>query len=430
MDRLAKENLVVAHDRDKGFVFDVATNTMLKSSIECIKYIKQLQEAPDEKEKEYKEMQKYLDNRFSKIQTTIPTHPNSFISQNLNKLTVMVSNACNLRCKYCYAGYGDFNGYGNRIMNGSDAVRYIDALITGRFRNIENLQFFGGEPLLGIGAIVSICEHFKTLFQYNKIESIPKYSMVSNFTIMNETIKKVIEKYNISVTVSLDGPEEINDCLRVFPDDRGTYKLISNHIWELKKNVKSIEATYTKMHTEAGWTMKDLREYIQKKFLMPKELIKIVPAIGDNKYCYRENDDPPDDELHIDLDNVYVLRMIKYKYQNDLFCNAGFNSLALMENGDLYPCHMYALDRKFLMGTYNRRAEEPYENIGSMSQRAYKEMSCVKKSNHIECEGCWLRNICHSCPANKLISGEYGKIKKERCRKKKQLYKELMLSIL
>ncbi|MGQ9468074.1 MAG: radical SAM protein [Anaerolineae bacterium] len=66
---------------------------------------------------------------------------------------------CNLRCRYCYAGGGN---YGMRLQPMSSAV----ALQTVRwaqahFAAIGTIQFFGGEPALNSRIIRTVCEAFR-----------------------------------------------------------------------------------------------------------------------------------------------------------------------------------------------------------------------------------------------------------------------------
>ena len=62
-------------------------------------------------------------------------------------LCLHVSHDCNLRCRYCFAGTGDF-GTGHRMtMDAETAKKAIDWVVqkSGKRRNIE-IDFFGGEP--------------------------------------------------------------------------------------------------------------------------------------------------------------------------------------------------------------------------------------------------------------------------------------------
>ncbi len=68
----------------------------------------------------------------------------------IDSLKIHVSNACNLKCKYCYANQGNY-GKETKIMN-SDVVNklinFIDAYI--KNHKLKHIAFFGGEPLLAI----------------------------------------------------------------------------------------------------------------------------------------------------------------------------------------------------------------------------------------------------------------------------------------
>lgn len=55
----------------------------------------------------------------------------------------------------------------------------------------------------------------------------PQFGIVTNGTIINDDILRILSVYNIAVTISCDGPREINDKLRVNKNHEGVYCIIS-----------------------------------------------------------------------------------------------------------------------------------------------------------------------------------------------------------
>lgn len=76
---------------------------------------------------------------------------------NLPQLVFEVTDACNLRCKYCAYGefYEDYDCRENKMLSTEKAIRLIDYLVeywnsnlnTSADKNIM-ISFYGGEPLL------------------------------------------------------------------------------------------------------------------------------------------------------------------------------------------------------------------------------------------------------------------------------------------
>lgn len=56
--------------------------------------------------------------------------------------------------------------------------------------------------------------------------SFDKFTAITNCVLENEKISSLKRKYNIRLTVGLDGPESIHDLQRVFPNGEGMYKSV------------------------------------------------------------------------------------------------------------------------------------------------------------------------------------------------------------
>lgn len=92
-----------------------------------------------------------------------------------------------------------------------------------------------------------------------------------------------------------------------------------------------------------------------------------------------------------------------------------------MPNGDIYPCHMYAVDRNYCLGTIIN--ELNFHNI----KQQLDNLPLKNKNNYIECQSCWARKFCHLCPANTLISSEEVAINEDVCNKRRRHYEKMLL---
>ena len=85
-------------------------------------------------------------------------------------------------------------------------------------------------------------------------------------------------------------------------------------------------------------------------------------------------------------------------------CPIGHNVFTIMPNGDIYPCHLLAWNKEFLMGNI-------FSPIRLVSSKQYKKviksLSFTIKQNNKKCQDCIARNFCGGCPARWLIENQW-----------------------
>jgi uncharacterized protein len=89
---------------------------------------------------------------------------------NLPQLTFEVTDACNLRCKYCGYGelYDDYDKRENKMINKDAALKLIDylAVLWNSEQNVSAkrnvyISFYGGEPLLNMPFIETLVRLYR-----------------------------------------------------------------------------------------------------------------------------------------------------------------------------------------------------------------------------------------------------------------------------
>jgi len=131
-----------------------------------------------------------------------------------------ITNRCNYKCKYC----GRWKKK-EKELSTQQVFSIIDEL---KQLGCKSVVFTGGEPLLreDIGLIVNYCKKNDLIVGIN-----------SNGSLFR---KRINELKNIdSLTLSLDGPEKINDSLRV----KGSYRNIVDAIKTAKSNKINVSLT-------------------------------------------------------------------------------------------------------------------------------------------------------------------------------------------
>lgn len=161
---------------------------------------------------------------------------------NLEQLTFELTDACNLKCKYC--GYGSlYNTYEkreNKYMDFEMAKQTIDYLYKIWSNNPGKSSprkivfgFYGGEPLLNMGLIKQIVNYLESL---NPIpNTIYGYNMTSNAVLLDKYQDFFAEK-EFDILISLDG-DEWGDSYRT--DFAGTPSF--NRVFQ---NIQSLKNSY------------------------------------------------------------------------------------------------------------------------------------------------------------------------------------------
>ena len=133
---------------------------------------------------------------------------------NMRQLVFEVTDACNLKCKYCAYGdmYDDYDTREEKMLPVNKAIRLIDYLVdfwkSGRNKSGKQkiyLSFYGGEPLLNMPFIMDIIEYVE-----NKIkcpERLFEFSMTTNAMRLNKYMD-FLQEHAFVLLISLDGNKE------------------------------------------------------------------------------------------------------------------------------------------------------------------------------------------------------------------------------
>jgi uncharacterized protein len=292
----------------------------------------------------------------------------------LERLVINVTHDCNLRCSYCYADTGAY-GAKRMILSEKTGEEIVDDFFA-RFRQIGQIQFFGGEPFLNIDGIESLCEHVTNICRRENVTR-PAFTMSSNGTILNDRIVDIINRYHISITVSLDGARLINDSQRKYASGAGSYERVIKNIAILKERTgqpAQIEGTYTARHVEMDFSLVEFMKFIATELdvhylhmpwilgnayqgtgIEPTEknidhLISVYRAA--NVESLRSLQTP-------ELEETIVLSAVgraleraqtANAQQRRHICPAGSGTLSVGADGKIFPCFMFTNKAQFEFG--------------------------------------------------------------------------------
>lgn len=131
-----------------------------------------------------------------------------------------VGGRCNLRCSYCYFQQKEGGKTCNVMMKDEILKSLIDATCSNQ--NIVEFIWHGGEPLLaGIDFYRRIIE-YESNWSSDEIKIFN--SIQTNGTLINERWVAFFSANNFAVGISLDGPAQFHNQVRVYRDGKRSFK--------------------------------------------------------------------------------------------------------------------------------------------------------------------------------------------------------------
>lgn len=324
----------------------------------------------------------------------------------IKAMCLHIAHDCNLRCRYCFASQGDFQGE-RSLMSKEVGQRAIDFLIENSEdrRNLE-VDFFGGEPLMNFEVVKDIVKYArKKEKKYNKNF---RFTITTNATLLNEDTMAYINENMKNVVLSIDGNKETNDYMRPVANGKGTYDIILPKLKEMveKRGDKDyyVRGTFTKYNLDFA---KDVIHLADQGF---KE-ISVEPVVTEPEkdYAIREEDLPTIFQEYENLAQEYMTRKKGdnpfnfFHFNIDLSqgpcvykrlsgCGAGNEYVAITPEGEIYPCHQFVGNEEFTMGTIFTGIEK------NDIRDTFKDAHVLSKD---KCGDCWARFYCSGgCHAN------------------------------
>ena len=324
----------------------------------------------------------------------------------IKALCLHVSHACNLVCSYCFAGQGKYHGK-SALMSFDVGKRALDFLIenSGSRRNLE-VDFFGGEPLLNFDVVKRLVEYARSVEkEHNKNF---RFTLTTNGVLIDDDVIDFCNREMSNVVLSLDGRKEIHDRYRVDAKGNGSFDTIVPKFQRLIKarGDKSYYMRGTFTHANPDF-LKDINVMLDLGF----DELSMEPVVcaPDSPSALTEEDKPVVFKQYEDLAKLMIQRRKEGKpftfyhyminleggpciYKRISGCGSGTEYMAVTPQGELYPCHQFVGDEKFMLGDIwngvtNTKIQSEFEGCNVYARQ--------------ECRSCWARLYCSGgCAAN------------------------------
>ena len=325
-------------------------------------------------------------------------------------LCLHICHDCNLRCRYCFADEGAYHS-AREFMSLETAIKAIDFLIekSGK-RKVLEVDFFGGEPLMCLETIKKTVAYARKREKETGKKFL--FTTTTNALLLDDDAIDFFNREMENVVLSLDGRKEVHDAIRKTVNGKGSFDLV---IDKIKKFVRSRgDKSY---YVRGTFTAKNLDFYKDVIFLAESgfDSISMEPVVTDI-------DDLAIKEEHLgEICSGYETLLSQYldKYDRgegfnffhfnvDLeggvclqkkvsACGAGNEYFSVVPNGDIYPCHQFAGDKKFLMGSvYGGGLDGGIRSVFSGSS-LFTRKGCEKCFAKFICSGGCAANNYHFC---------------------------------
>lgn len=316
-------------------------------------------------------------------------------------LNLNISHTCNMLCKYCFASGGDY-GLGVSMMSIETIKQSVDYL----FEHIVDtdaimVSIFGGEPLLNWNGIM-----YAINYANNKNKAYGKslsFHITTNGTLFDIEKLTFLSKYKVSITVSLDGPKEINDKFRRFKDGESSFQKTVEGIKMITQFPQITLQVRPTIHYDSASKILEVVTFLEslgaKRIHMRPMSSKDGTAIALSEKNYGEiaegfynlakkmyDQAVSDKKITGHINILMFLYLLYFRLRRNFYCGAGCKVVSVDPSGKISPCPRFTCDNKFQIGDINCKG------VDIQKQQQYQ--SLADANNRPDCENCWAINVC------------------------------------
>ena len=321
-------------------------------------------------------------------------------------LCLHIAHDCNLACRYCFAEEGEYHGR-RALMSFEVGKKALDFLIanSGSRRNLE-VDFFGGEPLMNWQVVKDLVAYGREQEKLHNKKF--RFTLTTNGVLLNDEVMEFCNREMGNVVLSVDGRKEVHDFMRPFRKGAGSYELVIPKFQKFAESRNQdkyyVRGTFTHHNLDFSNDVLHLADLGFKQIS-----VEPVVAADTEDYAIREEDIPQIKEEYDKLAKEMIAREKAGKgfnffhfmidltggpcvYKRLSGCGSGTEYLAVTPWGDLYPCHQFVGEEKYLMGNVDDGITRP--DI----REEFKECNVYSKE---KCRNCFAKFYCSGgCAAN------------------------------
>ncbi len=322
----------------------------------------------------------------------------------LSTMVLNVTNQCNLSCTYCYE-YGEDkivqteNGRQPKWMSDDTARESVEFLLRESGR-VAHLTFFGGETLLNFKVL-----RFAVGYATRRAAELGKaidFSLTTNATLLTSEVIEFLADHRFGVTISIDGPADLQNRFRVFKNGAGSYDLVVPKIKALLARHRSRPIGARVTLTRDTLAVRRIYDHLTRDIGFWEVGFAPVTSAPGRAHAFGEDGfarvlaefqdlaaDYREAALagrHHGFSNVRETLQEIHKGASKAWpCGAGFGLLGVSTAGDVNLCHRFAGSDDHKLGTVR-------DGIDRDRQRAFLDAHHV--AGKTDCQTCWARPLC------------------------------------
>jgi uncharacterized protein len=322
----------------------------------------------------------------------------------VSTLVLNVTNRCNLACTYCYE-YGEDkivdteNGRQPKFMSEETARQAIDLLVA-ESGTVAHVTFFGGETLLNFPVLRQTMAYARR--RAAETGKRIDFNLTTNATLLKPEIIEFLADHEVGVTISIDGPREVQDRFRVFHNGAGSYDVVMPKIKALlarhrtrpigarvtlTRDTLDIRRIYRHLTEEVGFwevgfapvTTSPGQSYAigTDGFDVVLEQFRALAAdfrdaVVAGRHHGFSNVKETLEEIHKGVSKAYP-------------CGAGIGLLGVATDGGVSLCHRFA-------GSETHGFGHVRDGLDRAAQQAFLEEHHLEDKT--DCRRCWARPLC------------------------------------
>lgn len=264
----------------------------------------------------------------------------------------VVTKNCNHHCVYCQASVESPQVHYSMSI---ETARQAVDIALGSPNPYLSFEFQGGEPLFNFDVIRFILQYAED----KKGNKTITYSLVSNLTMLSSEMLEILQRYNVNISTSLDGHEELHNVNRPMIHGNSYQELVKkiSLLKELGVHVSAIQTTtrYSLQHakqivdqyvslgldvvfvrplTPLGFAMESWERigYTSDEFIaFYKEVLLYIIDLAKAGVPIREG-----------LSRYFLTKMLQHRSENYMElrspCGGALGQLAYYFNGKIYTC--------------------------------------------------------------------------------------------
>ena len=311
-------------------------------------------------------------------------------NEEIFNLMICPTLGCNFDCIYCTETGNKREGLMTAaVMEG--VFNYVERnLKSGSFKTLR-MEWFGGEPLLGIHIIEKLGGRIKALCDDLKVEL--ETRIITNGYLLNQKAVDILEAQGLDfIEITVDGPKEIHDTLRTLKGGSGTYERIIHNMENIRTRAEiRVNCILSKINKEYFREVVKIIEDIKRKtgnhiYVIAERMMLTAGSreyvrdkvIGYEEYC----------RLFAEGGGLSVSDMKPKKWR----CTGVLkNSFSIDERGNVYKCNAFlGMDEHIVFTVFDEKIRNQKE-IDYFLDRSFP--------GRAECLACKLLPVCMGlCP--------------------------------